>query len=74
MIGVELVDPDGEREPGFTGSPGAADGGVAASVVPASGRPAPHLAHRQLERLRAEGVPITDGRIRLRECRWDISV
>lgn len=43
-------------------------------VVPASGRPAPHLAHRQLERLRAEGVPITDGRIRLRECRWDISV
>ncbi|MCT1355964.1 MGMT family protein [Gordonia sp. p3-SID1431] len=40
-------------------------------VVPAGGRPAPHLATRQLERLRAEGVPITDGRIRLRECRWD---
>jgi len=39
-------------------------------VVPASGRPAPHLATRQLERLAAEGVPITDGRIRLRECRW----
>ncbi|MDL9936793.1 MGMT family protein [Gordonia sp. ABSL1-1] len=42
-------------------------------VVPASGRPAPHLATRQLERLRAEGVPITDGRIRLRECRTQLS-
>ncbi|MCH5645048.1 MULTISPECIES: MGMT family protein [unclassified Gordonia (in: high G+C Gram-positive bacteria)] len=41
-------------------------------VVPASGKPAQHLARRQLERLRAEGVPIVDGRIRLRECRWDI--
>ncbi|MCZ0914282.1 MGMT family protein [Gordonia amicalis] len=41
-------------------------------VVPASGRPAPHLATRQLERLAAEGVPIHDGRIRLRECRWEI--
>ena len=41
-------------------------------VVPASGRPAPHLARRQLDRLRTEGVPITDDRIRLRECRWDI--
>uniref|UniRef100_UPI00056AEBE4 aminotransferase class III-fold pyridoxal phosphate-dependent enzyme n=1 Tax=Streptomyces sp. NRRL S-146 TaxID=1463884 RepID=UPI00056AEBE4 len=38
MIGVELVDPDREGEPGFTGSPGAADGGVAAPVVPGSGR------------------------------------
>ena len=34
-------------------------------VVPASGRPAPHLATRQLERLRAEGVLAVDGRIRL---------
>ena len=34
-------------------------------VVPASGRPAPHLARRQLERLAAEGVPIHDGRIDL---------
>ena len=41
-------------------------------VVPASGRPAPHLARRQLDRLRTEGVPITADRIRLRECRWDI--
>ncbi|WP_238422523.1 MGMT family protein [Gordonia sp. 'Campus'] len=40
-------------------------------VVPASGRPAPHLARRQLSRLRAEGVPIADERVRLRECRWD---
>ncbi|GAB84987.1 MGMT family protein [Gordonia rubripertincta] len=41
-------------------------------VVPASGRPARHLANRQLERLAAEGVPISEGRIRLRECRWSI--
>jgi alkylated DNA nucleotide flippase Atl1 len=34
-------------------------------VVPASGRPAPHLATRQLELLRAEGVLAVDGRIRL---------
>ncbi|MGW0044134.1 MGMT family protein [Rhodococcus sp. NPDC003348] len=34
-------------------------------VVPASGRPAPHLAARQLERLAAEDVPIHDGRIDL---------
>ncbi|CAN3127877.1 MGMT family protein [Mycobacterium sp. smrl_JER01] len=38
-------------------------------VVPASGRPAPHLATRQLERLRAEGVLAVDGRIPLREYR-----
>ncbi len=38
-------------------------------VVPASGRPAPHLAGRQLERLRAEGVLADDGRIPLRQCR-----
>ncbi len=38
-------------------------------VVPASGRPAPHLAGNQLERLRAEGVPADAGRIPLRDCR-----
>ena len=38
-------------------------------VVPASGRPAPHLATRQLERLRAEGVLAVHGRIPLREYR-----
>ncbi len=32
-------------------------------VVPASGRPAAGLAARQLAKLRAEGVPIVDGRI-----------
>ncbi|MCV7227080.1 MGMT family protein [Mycolicibacterium komossense] len=35
-------------------------------VIPASGRPAAHLATRQLERLRAEGVLATDGRVPLR--------
>lgn len=38
-------------------------------VLPASGRPAPHLATRQLERLRADGVLATDGRVPLREYR-----
>lgn len=38
-------------------------------VIPASGRPAPHLATRQLERLRAEGVLAVDGRVALREYR-----
>lgn len=39
-------------------------------VISASGRPAAHMATRQLERLRAEGVPVRDGRVPLRECRW----
>ncbi|KUI45343.1 DNA methyltransferase [Mycobacterium sp. IS-1590] len=38
-------------------------------VIAASGRPAAHLATRQLERLRAEGVLAHDGRIRLTEVR-----
>lgn len=38
-------------------------------VITASGRPARHLASRQLERLRAEGVLAADGRIRLAEFR-----
>ncbi|MCV7355870.1 MGMT family protein [Mycolicibacterium fluoranthenivorans] len=38
-------------------------------VIPASGQPAPHLAARQLERLRAEGVLAADGRVPLREYR-----
>lgn len=38
-------------------------------VTTASGRPAPHLAGRQLERLRAEGVLAVDGRVRLAEYR-----
>lgn len=35
-------------------------------VITASGRPAPHLATRQLERLRAEGVLADDGRVAVR--------
>ena len=38
-------------------------------VIRASGRPAPHLASRQLEHLRAEGVLAHDGRIPLHEVR-----
>ncbi|MEV0436215.1 MGMT family protein [Nocardia sp. NPDC050413] len=38
-------------------------------VVPASGRPSPHLAGRQLRLLAEEGVLITDGRIDLRTAR-----
>ena len=34
-------------------------------VITASGRPAPHLASRQLELLRAEGVIATEGRVPL---------
>ena len=40
-------------------------------VIGASGRPAPHLATRQLESLRAEGVLAVDGRVRLREYRHE---
>ena len=38
-------------------------------VIRASGTPAPHLATRQLARLRAEGVLANDGRVSLREYR-----
>jgi alkylated DNA nucleotide flippase Atl1 len=38
-------------------------------VITASGRPAPHLATVQLERLRAEGVLAVDGRVPLRDVR-----
>lgn len=38
-------------------------------VIRASGRPAPHLETRQLERLRAEGVLADDGRVSLKEYR-----
>jgi methylated-DNA-protein-cysteine methyltransferase related protein len=40
-------------------------------VIGASGRPAPHLAARQLELLRAEGVLAKDGRLQLREVRHE---
>jgi alkylated DNA nucleotide flippase Atl1 len=40
-------------------------------VITAAGRPAHHLATRQLELLRAEGVLANDGRVRLREVRHE---
>ena len=40
-------------------------------VLGASGRPAPHLATRQRENLRSEGVPVHDGRVALRSIRFD---
>jgi alkylated DNA nucleotide flippase Atl1 len=40
-------------------------------VITASGRPARHLATRQLELLRAEGVLAVDGRIALAEVRHE---
>lgn len=39
-------------------------------VISASGRPPAHMATRQLGRLADEGVPVVDGRVVLRECRW----
>ena len=38
-------------------------------VITASGRPAPHLASRQLELLRAEGVLTADGTVALQSVR-----
>jgi alkylated DNA nucleotide flippase Atl1 len=40
-------------------------------VIRASGRPAPHLATRQLELLRAEGVLAADGRVPVAEIRHE---
>ncbi|WP_127783673.1 MGMT family protein [Rhodococcus sp. X156] len=39
-------------------------------VVNAAGRPAPHKSEEQLQRLRAEGAPIRDGRVVLSAARW----
>ncbi|WP_405177922.1 MGMT family protein [Nocardia sp. NBC_01377] len=39
-------------------------------VIGASGRPAAHLAHRQLRLLAEEGVPIRDGRVDLATARF----
>lgn len=41
-------------------------------VIGASGRPAAHLADRQLRLLAAEGVPIRDGRVDLRTARFPL--
>jgi len=40
-------------------------------VVRADGSCAEHLAARQQELLRAEGVPVLRGRVLLAQCRWD---
>ncbi len=40
-------------------------------VITSSGRPAPQLRTRQLELLRAEGVLAVDGRVALRELRYE---
>jgi len=40
-------------------------------VITASGRPARHLTTRQLELLRAEGVLAVDGKVVLREVRYE---
>lgn len=40
-------------------------------VIGADGRPAHHLEAEQLERLRAEGVRVTDGRVDMARYRWD---
>ncbi|PXY32478.1 MGMT family protein [Prauserella muralis] len=42
-------------------------------VLRANGTPAPHLVHRQLELLRAEGVLADGQRIDLRRYRWQPS-
>ncbi|OUS96202.1 MGMT family protein [Rhodococcus sp. NCIMB 12038] len=39
-------------------------------VLGASGRPAPHLAHKQIAKLELEGVPIRDGRVDLTAARY----
>jgi alkylated DNA nucleotide flippase Atl1 len=39
-------------------------------VLRANGTPAPHLVHRQLELLRAEGVLADGQRVSMREYRW----
>lgn len=40
-------------------------------VLRADGTPAPHLRTRQLERLRAEGVPMRGERVDMPAARWD---
>ncbi|MEV4126193.1 MGMT family protein [Nocardia sp. NPDC049707] len=42
-------------------------------VIGAGGKPAAHLAERQLRLLAAEGVPIRDGRVDLRAARFPLS-
>ena len=39
-------------------------------VVMSDGRPAPHKPGEHLARLRAEGVPVADGRVDMERARW----
>src|SRR5680860_1364876 len=39
-------------------------------VLGASGRPSPHLAREQIQRLTAEGAPVSDGRVDLATARF----
>lgn len=41
-------------------------------ILRANGTPAPHLLHRQLELLRAEGVLADGQRVNLRKYRWQV--
>ncbi|AHH94389.1 MGMT family protein [Kutzneria viridogrisea] len=43
-------------------------------VLRANGTCAPHIAHEQLDRLRAEGVLAVDGKVDLRKYRWEEAV
>ncbi|MFL6239584.1 MAG: MGMT family protein [Actinomycetes bacterium] len=40
-------------------------------VLRSDGRPAVHKAHEQLDLLRADGVPIRDGRVDMKTARWN---
>ncbi|MCZ4548387.1 MULTISPECIES: MGMT family protein [Mycobacteriales] len=42
-------------------------------VIAVSGKPAPHLRTTQLENLRAEGVPVFDGRVDMKVARVDLT-
>lgn len=42
-------------------------------VISVKGVPAPHLRTRQLESLRAEGVPVFDGRVDMKVARADLT-
>jgi alkylated DNA nucleotide flippase Atl1 len=42
-------------------------------VISVAGTPAPHLRSRQLENLRAEGVPVFDGKVDMKAARIDLT-
>lgn len=42
-------------------------------VISAAGKPAPHLRTRQLENLRAEGVPVFDDRVDMKVARANLT-